>query len=64
MSTTLLNANKQLLEIYSEKKKYQRPEEGNKAQINVDKGIFVGTTSELSDWIKNQASNRINVIEN
>jgi hypothetical protein len=58
MSTTLLNANKQLLEIYSEKRRYQSfkdnkaaPEVQNNTQNNF---IFSGTTNDLKQWIKDQ----------
>lgn len=57
MSTTLLNANKQLLEIYSEKKRYHTNRDSSKdetSQINVQNAIFTGTTNDLKEWIKRQ----------
>lgn len=54
MSTTLLNANKQLLEIYSEKKRYHKKPDAAKDAITIDKAIFTGTTSDLKEWIRKQ----------
>jgi len=51
--TTLLNANKQLLEIYEAKKNYYDENAANEtANINVQNAIFTGTTAELRDYIK------------
>jgi DNA-binding SARP family transcriptional activator len=58
MSTTLLNANKQLLEIYSEKKRYHTKVKSEGAgNVNIDKAIFTGTTSDLHDWIRKHQGN-------
>lgn len=56
MSTTLLNANKQLLEIYSEKKRYyiNDKKDDDSSKINVQNAIFTGTTNDLTEWIKRQ----------
>ena len=56
MSTTLLNANKQLLEIYSEKRRYHSKRESNdeKPQVNIQNALFTGTTQSLTAWIREQ----------
>lgn len=56
MTTTLLNANKQLLEIYSEKKRYhssnQKDNNVPEGGISVQNAIFTGSTSDLTKWVK------------
>lgn len=53
MMTVALNANKQLLEIYSERKRYFKPTDSKKSDsINVQNAIFTGTTADLRKWIK------------
>lgn len=57
MATTLLQANKQLLDIYIAKKKYydvtktSGPNDQQNSPINVKNAIFTGTTSDLKKWI-------------
>jgi ElaB/YqjD/DUF883 family membrane-anchored ribosome-binding protein len=53
--TTLLNANKQLLEIYSEKKKYQESFNNGKqdgATYVQNNNYFTGTTEDLDNFLR------------
>lgn len=53
--TTLLNANKQLLEIYDAKKKYYEVDHkanGEVGDIHVQNAIFTGTTADLKAYIQ------------
>ena len=57
MMTVLLHANKQLLDVHKEKKKFYenkaKPEEAG-THINVNNAIFTGTTNDLKKWIDEQ----------
>lgn len=50
----IADINQQLLALHQQKQKLDAPEEGgNKKQVTNNNSIFVGSTSELSNMIKN-----------